>query len=119
MTDPKSMLRNSLFAILATITVGFAAQAEDGDPSQYMRVDQGADLAGMWCNACHVVSDERQATGKDAAPPFPVLAPLVKADPDRYRVFLKNPHSPMREIALSRDEIEALIAYMQSQDPAN
>lgn len=117
MTNLKYMFRTSLIGVASLLMANSTALAGGAETAAYMRVDQGADLANLWCNACHVVSDAPQETGQDAAPPFAMLAPLAKADPNRYRAFLENPHSPMREIALSRDEIDALIAYIQSQDP--
>ena len=50
----------------------------------------------------------------DAAPPFANLAPMVTANPDHYRTFLTQPHGPMKEISLSREEIEAVMAYISS-----
>ena len=123
MTSLRDVLRISLIVVAGLVGMSapsFAGGVEmsgGAETAEYMRVDQGADLANLWCNACHVISDQPLETGQDVAPPFPMLAPLVKADPDRYRAFLQNPHSPMREIALSRDEIDALIAYIESQDP--
>lgn len=117
MTDLKLMFRTSFIGAAHLALASTAVLAGGTDTPGYLRIDQGADLAGLWCNACHVVSDQPQETGQDAAPPFAVLAPLVKANPNRYRAFLENPHSPMREIVLSRDEIDALVAYIQSQDP--
>jgi mono/diheme cytochrome c family protein len=75
---------------------------------------RGAGLAEMWCNACHVTGTGRTEDGMDASPPFERLAPLVAADPDRYRALLSAPHYPMRDITLSRDEIAALLVYIGS-----
>jgi len=91
------------------------ALAEEDGPS-YPLVQQGADLAEMWCNACHVTGTGVTEHGLDAAPPFVTLAPLVTENPEYYRGFLTNPHYPMREISLSRDEILALLSYIQSLD---
>lgn len=117
MNNVGNMLRTILIAAVSLVAFNTAALAEEANPSEYLVVDRGADLAELWCNACHVVSGAPEATGKDAAPPFPSLAPLVKSNADRYRLFLKNPHSQMQEISLSRDEIEALLAFIRSQDP--
>ncbi len=80
----------------------------------YSPAEQGADLAQMWCTACHVTSSAPSESGMDSAPPFGKLAPLVAANPDYYRAFLTKPHGPMKEITLSRDEIEAVLAYISS-----
>lgn len=112
------MIRLCLLACLSAFTLVTGAKA--ADDGAYVLVDQGSDLANLWCNACHVIGGSaRPSSGQDTAPPFPSLAPLVAENPDRYRAFLSNPHSPMREIALSREEIEALVAYITSLDEEN
>ncbi len=88
--------------------------AQADAPPPYPLVQQGTDLAEMWCNACHVTGTGTTEDALDAAPPFETLAPLVAADPERYRAFLMNPHYPMRDISLSREEIDSLLAYIQS-----
>jgi mono/diheme cytochrome c family protein len=80
----------------------------------YPMAEQGADLAQMWCNACHVTGTGKTESAMDAAPPFSKLSPLVIANPEHYRAFLTRPHGPMKEITLSRDEIEALLTYISS-----
>ncbi len=114
------MIRLGLFACLCAFAlVADAKAAEPANDGTYILVDQGADLANLWCNACHVIGRPDGLSGMDAAPPFPSLAPLVAENPDRYRIFLTNPHAPMREIALSREEIEALLAYIASLSEEN
>lgn len=114
------MIRLGLFACLCAFAlIAGAKAAEPANDGTYVLVDQGADLANLWCNACHVIGGSGRPSGQDAAPPFPSLAPKVSENPDRYRSFLTNPHSPMREIALSREEIEALVAYITSLDDEN
>lgn len=80
----------------------------------YSPAEQGADLARIWCSACHVTGAGPTEDGLDAAPPFAKLAPMVEADPDHFRTFLTKPHGPMKAISLSRDEIDALLAYIRS-----
>ncbi|MEN3976702.1 cytochrome c [Emcibacter sp. SYSU 3D8] len=97
-----------------------ADSSEAGDPpipgASYSPAEQGADLAQMWCNACHVTGTSANESAMDAAPPFKMLAPMVTTNPDHYRTFLTRPHGSMKEITLSRDEIEAVLAYISSLD---
>lgn len=95
-----------------------AAEAPAPGVKSYSPAEKGADLARIWCNACHVTGAAEPEQGMDAAPPFAALAPGVQANPDHYRTFLTRPHGPMREITLSRDEIEAVLAYISSLDGA-
>ena len=89
------------------------AMTADARPP-YPLVEQGRDLAEMWCNACHVTGTGITEDAMDAAPPFPSIAGAVAANPEFYRGFLMNPHDPMEELSLSRHEIDALVAYIGS-----
>ncbi len=103
-------------SLLAALGVR-ADEAGDGPVpgvETYPLVQKGEDLARIWCNACHVTGAATPESGMDAAPPFANLAPMVTANPDHYRTFLTQPHGPMKEISLSREEIEAVMAYISS-----
>jgi cytochrome c len=103
-------------ALAAALSLAAPALAQDLPPGTTgpSPAQQGANLAEMWCNACHVTGAGRTEDAMDSAPPFDKLAPMVAADMDRYRTFLTRPHGPMKEITLSRDEIEAVLAYIAS-----
>ncbi len=105
-------------ASLSALAAESTAETEAPIPGEaYPLAEQGADLAQMWCNACHVTGTGKTESAMDAAPPFSKLSPLVIANPDHYRNFLTKPHGPMKEITLSRDEIEALLTYISSLSP--
>ena len=110
----KSLAGAALVSLLAS-----PAPAQQAAPGiePYPLAEKGADLARIWCNACHVTGAEQPERGMDSAPPFATLAPLVRADMAHYRTFLTKPHGPMTEIDLSRDEIEAVLAYILSLGP--
>ncbi|MFN3232532.1 MAG: c-type cytochrome [Alphaproteobacteria bacterium] len=112
----KGPLTAIIIGVVAAITVGSHAQeaAQSDSPPLYPLVQQGADLAEMWCNACHVTGTGVSEHALDSAPPFQTLAAAVADNPEFYRGFLINPHYPMKGIALSRNEIESLLAYIQS-----
>jgi mono/diheme cytochrome c family protein len=80
-----------------------------GDPVQ------GRKIAERWCVSCHNVSTE--ATARDAAPPFGVLARDKAYDRDRLVQVLSDPHPPMPRVHLSRDELADVIAYIESLRP--
>lgn len=104
-------------AIALTCAAGSVTAEEQALPPEatpYPVVEKGADLAEIWCSACHVTGTGPAQSGMDNAPAFSKLAPAVVAAPSHYRTFLTKPHGPMREITLSRDEIDALLAYIQS-----
>jgi cytochrome c len=93
-------------AAMSWMALGSAALAQE-------RAEQGHEIAKTWCAGCHVVEPGGTA-GSDAAPPLPVVAQNPSLSPDRLRAWLADPHPPMPNLSLSRDEIEALVAYIGS-----
>ena len=78
--------------------------------------EAGKRLAQQWCASCHQV--EPGAPAKDAAPPFASLGVQKGKDPGWIRAWLINPHPPMQGISLSRQQIDDIVAYLQSLAPA-
>ncbi|MGC2412201.1 MAG: cytochrome c [Stellaceae bacterium] len=73
----------------------------------------GERLARQWCANCHVIDKTGPATTLPQGPPaFHIIAGHL--DPGEMRAFLTHPHGAMPDLALSRAEIEDLIAYIQS-----
>jgi len=72
----------------------------------------GRQLALTWCTACHVV--DRDGHGADVGPALPVLLGDGQRTPDEIRGWLADPHPPMPNFDLSRQEIEDIVAYLQS-----
>jgi len=91
-----------LVGLLFVPTQGWAA----GDAAK------GHALASTWCANCHVVADDGQ--GKDVAPPFPEVARRGAPDQLSARAFLEAPHPPMPDLNLSRQEIDDVVAYLNS-----
>ena len=75
-------------------------------------VAAGKDLAAQWCGSCHLVGDS--GTAGDGAPPFVALAKDPGATTDRLSAFLTEPHGGMPELSLTRQEIDDLVAYIES-----
>ena len=72
----------------------------------------GKEIATTWCGACHHMDDA--VTAADGARPFAAMARDPKATADRLRTFLVKPHGQMPELNLTRQEIENLVAYIES-----
>ena len=73
----------------------------------------GQRLAQQWCASCHVVDAGKPATPMPQGPPsFHTIAGHL--NPDELRAFLTHPHGAMPDLALSRAEIDDLIAYIAS-----
>ena len=89
----------------AALSVAAGAAAE-GD------AEQGRVLAEAWCASCHQVAPG--GTASDAAPPFPMVANYPAMTRERLRGWLVAPHPPMPDFNLTRAEIDAIIAYLET-----
>lgn len=69
----------------------------------------GRRTAETWCAGCHLLGDENKAAMVDV-PPFPVIAQQKTAD--AIRAFLFNPHPPMPQFRLTRQDIEDLVQFI-------
>ena len=77
------------------------------------RVAEGHKLAQQWCTGCHII-EPGTTSASDVAPPFPKIAQDKRLTPDQLRVWLTNPHPPMPNLSLTREEIDNLVAYIGS-----
>jgi mono/diheme cytochrome c family protein len=75
-----------------------------GDPAS------GRDIADRWCAACHMVAPDQPQALADV-PTFMQIASAVEDDFDVLEGFLIDPHPPMPDMSLTRQEIRDLIAY--------
>lgn len=97
--------RSLCFLLAAAFLLGQAAQARDwGD------TESGEAIADRWCSACHMVSPE-QALATPDVPSFMEIARNAEDDLSVIEGFLIDPHPPMPDLHLTREEIRDLIAY--------
>lgn len=101
-----SSFRSLVAALLWTITLTPAAWG--ADPAN------GERLAARWCAACHVVSPTQSRAQADA-PSFAAISASRRIP--QIEGFLKESHPQMPDMALTRDEIADLIAYMHTLAP--
>ncbi len=73
----------------------------------------GHALARLWCAQCHVV-DADQKRASDAAPPFDQIANDPLISPSGIAVWLIAPHPPMPKLDLTHDQINDLVAYIET-----
>ncbi|MFN0044317.1 MAG: c-type cytochrome [Alphaproteobacteria bacterium] len=104
------ILRSRITAIVAlgtAVLFAFCGSAQaQGDARN------GRALARSWCTSCHLV--EPSGLGSDTAPPFAIIANDAQRSPARLKRWLANPHPPMPNMRLSRNEIDDLVAYLES-----
>jgi mono/diheme cytochrome c family protein len=88
---------------LALASPGVAA----GDP------EAGRALAEQWCASCHLVSPGQTSATTEA----PAFASIAQRAPDALAAlagYLADPHPPMPNFSLTRQEIRDLLAYIAS-----
>lgn len=71
---------------------------------------EGERLAKRWCAGCHAV----EQAGSDLAPPLQTIARKPGRDEGYLFLWLSDPHPPMPQLQLSRQEIGDIIAYLQT-----
>jgi mono/diheme cytochrome c family protein len=110
MALPRCSAENWAFAMAFAFSTALAlpAFAGTGDPVV------GRHLAVSVCANCHVVPDSGRKTAMDAAPPFDTIANDPAMTDERLRHFLNQPHSQMPPIAIARQEVEDVIAYLRT-----
>ena len=72
----------------------------------------GERLAQRWCANCHVIDGGGAATVPQGPPSFRTVA--RRLNPGQLRAVLSHPHPPMPDLALTRAEINDLIAYLET-----
>jgi mono/diheme cytochrome c family protein len=94
--------------LAVTVTIGLLAAV----PVQAFEAEAGHQLARMWCASCHQI--EPDGATSDAAPGFQMIADDPERTPERLRAWLTDPHPPMPKLPLTRQEIDAILAYLDS-----
>ena len=86
--------------------VMFFGVAHAADPSEGQR------LARQWCSSCHAIAPY-QASSEQAFS-FESIAVDRGRSNEWISTWLSTPHDVMPDLALTRDEIAALVAYFDS-----
>jgi cytochrome c len=100
-----------LAKIPAALLLSFVAVAEAAPAETEMGA--GSQIAQRWCVNCHVISSGQTGAAPQGPPSFPTIAKSGMSN-DQLRTFLSHPHGAMPDLALTRNEIDALIAYIRS-----
>lgn len=98
------MLRTA--SVVMMVMMATASARAQGDP------EIGRELALIWCTSCHVVDEAGH--GADAGPALPALLGDGQRTADEIRGWLAAPHPPMPDFNLSRQEIENIVAYLET-----
>jgi cytochrome c len=102
--NPASLVLAAAIALFGVALAGDMVYAADAEA--------GHQLAKKWCVSCHIVTPG--TTGSDAARPFPAIANDPNFTKHGIRAWLADPHPPMPNLNLSRAEVDAIVAYLES-----
>jgi mono/diheme cytochrome c family protein len=72
----------------------------------------GLAIATTWCSSCHLVGTTQGATAQVDVPTFPAMARRLPTDLDVLAAFIADPHPPMPNLTLSRQDIRDVLAYI-------
>jgi mono/diheme cytochrome c family protein len=76
--------------------------------------DDGRRIAERWCASCHIVSSS-QTKAQDGVPSFARIGASQGFDEKSLTAFLASPHPRMPDMALSRPELAALVAWIKAE----
>ena len=88
------------------MTAAAAAQSTKGDAAR------GRLIATTWCAACHLVAPGDTRSVVADVPTFSSIASRLPTDADVLAAFIANPHPPMPNLSLSRQDIADVLAYI-------
>jgi mono/diheme cytochrome c family protein len=74
---------------------------------------EGKAIAERWCASCHLVSPDQTKALSDV-PSFMSIAERSQGELGWLEAFLADPHPPMPNFSLTRQEIQDLVAYFAS-----
>jgi mono/diheme cytochrome c family protein len=96
--------------VLITAFLTSAIPAMAADPAG--NADAGRQFFTRSCTSCHAMN--ATTTAADTAPPLSYIAKDIKQRPAWIRGWLMDPHPPMPGIMLSRQQVNDVIAYLNS-----
>jgi cytochrome c2 len=98
-----------VFATTASaVLAGVAAAQELGD------VQRGHLLAETVCSECHAIDKGAPRSRNGDAPTFESVAKTRGMTPMALRVALRTPHQKMPNLILKNQEVDDIIAYLQT-----
>jgi cytochrome c len=98
----------AVLTIIAAFRV--AAAGPDGEPSS----GKGYALAQKLCQGCHVIESSAETSTPVGVPTFRGIANRPGQTRERITNVLIQPHTPMPDIRLTNDEIENILAYLET-----
>lgn len=106
--------RRSFVAVIALLALLGASTSGAGPVTPRPDPAKGRALAERVCIACHVVSQHATSTVAADVPSFSAIANKPGQSMEAIAGRIVIPHPPMPAIALSREEIVDVVAYIMT-----
>jgi mono/diheme cytochrome c family protein len=104
-------------AATAAVLASSPAFGQDSEfPSPLDDPAHGKTIAEAWCSSCHLVGPGEDRTALAGIPTFSSIAPRLPEDVDVLAAFIIDPHPPMPELGLTRQNIRDVLAYIATLD---
>ncbi|WP_157961852.1 c-type cytochrome [Acuticoccus kandeliae] len=104
---------NGTGVAIVALALALPVGAKAADPA----IAKGLEIARTWCSACHAIGDDTQAEALADAPAFAELAVMPGFDEGLVAYALLQPHPVMPNFPLTRSDIRAIAAYIESLKP--
>jgi mono/diheme cytochrome c family protein len=101
-------------ALLAATIAAALAGGAIRTPALADSAADGKSVAVRWCAACHDVGSGERRTSNDLAPTFESVARRGDLSQSQLEAWIGNPHPPMPNLNLSRQDVSNLVDYIQS-----
>lgn len=101
-------------SLIASPFTAHGAEVSSQGAKLYGDAGRGRDVVERWCTGCHSIG----VTQDDRIPSFPTLARNAARSEGAIRAFLMKPHKPMPPLEISNQQIEDIVAYLRSVQPA-
>ncbi len=102
----------------ATLTclfwLGMLATSLKADEVRRASAESGLELARKFCQACHIIAADGTETAPVGPPSFPSIANKPGQTAERIIGALVAPHPPMPDMHLTNDEMQDIIAYLDT-----
>lgn len=108
------MIRSPAASLTALLMAGAVAPAVAAAPGRQGAVAEGRHIAEAWCRSCHLIGNDGGSGASNGAPSFIAIARGAGASADFLYGFLQTGHGGMPDLHLTRAEIAALSAYIDS-----
>jgi cytochrome c len=107
-TMPSIWIRTAIICGMAALQAAAGSAALAGDAKE------GRAIAERWCTACHNIGSGDKPAASDLIPTFDSIARRPDLNRVQLETWIGNPHPPMPNLSLTRNEIDNLVTYIES-----